>query len=132
MGWSIDPTGLSDLLLALHQRYPGLPLAITENGAAFPDEVSADGKVHDTDRIEYLHAHLSAVLDAMAAGADVRGYFVWSLMDNFEWAYGYDRRFGIVRVDYETQERIWKESAYWYRDLVRSGRLASVEAVRAP
>jgi beta-glucosidase len=126
MGWNIEPGGLRDLLSSLHERYPRLPLAVTENGAAFPDEVDAEGRVHDRDRIEYLRAHLAAVRDAMAAGADVRGYFVWSLMDNFEWAYGYDRRFGIVRVDYQSLERSWKDSAHWYRDLARTGRLPSL------
>jgi beta-glucosidase len=100
---------------------------ITENGAAFDDVVAPDGRVHDEERVSYLHGHLDAVGEAMDAGADVRGYFVWSLMDNFEWAYGFHRRFGIVRVDYETQERIWKDSAYWYRELLLTGALPPVE-----
>jgi beta-glucosidase len=127
MGWNIDPSGLTELLVGLSRTYPGLPLMITENGAAFDDEVSEDGRVHDEDRVSYLHGHLGAVLDAMDEGADVRGYFVWSLMDNFEWAYGFHRRFGIVRIDYETQERIWKDSAYWYAELVRTSALPPVE-----
>ena len=84
---------------------------VTENGAAFDDGSRADGQVHDDRRIDYLHGHIDAVGEAIDAGADVRGYFVWSLLDNFEWAYGYDRRFGIIRVDYDTQERTWKDSA---------------------
>jgi beta-glucosidase len=116
MGWSIDPTGLTELLLRLHRDHPAVPLMITENGAAFDDRVDADGRVHDQRRIDYLRDHLAAVGRAMEAGADVRGYFVWSLLDNFEWAHGYSKRFGIVHVDYDTQERTWKDSAHWYRD----------------
>ncbi|WP_088290058.1 GH1 family beta-glucosidase [Kineosporia sp. A_224] len=118
MGWSIDPSGLEDLLVRLHRRAPGLPLMITENGAAFPDVVSADGAVHDADRTAYLDGHINAVGRAIERGADVRGYLAWSLMDNFEWARGYDQRFGIVRVDYDTLERTPKDSALWYRDVI--------------
>ena len=117
MGWNIEPQGLVDLLLDVHERYPSVPMAITENGAAFDDEVSADGRVHDADRVAYLHDHIDAVGEAIERGADVRGYFVWSLMDNFEWSYGYDRRFGVVRVDYDTLERTVKDSGRWYREL---------------
>jgi beta-glucosidase len=116
MGWSIDPTGLTELLLRLHRDHPGVPLMITENGAAFDDLVDPDGRVRDQRRVDYLREHIAAVGRARAAGADVRGYFVWSLLDNFEWAYGYSKRFGIVHVDYKTQERTWKDSAHWYRD----------------
>ncbi|MEU8361653.1 GH1 family beta-glucosidase [Nonomuraea sp. NPDC048882] len=123
MGWNIDETGLTELLLRLHRDYPGMPTMITENGAAFPDPVSADGLVHDADRVDYLHRHLSAVNEAIAGGADVRGYFVWSLMDNFEWAHGYAKRFGIVRVNRDTMERTWKDSAHWYRDVVAANKL---------
>ncbi|MFY1577502.1 GH1 family beta-glucosidase [Verrucosispora sp. WMMD703] len=123
MGWNIEPAGLTELLLRLHREYPDQPLMITENGAAFDDVVSPDGTIHDDRRIDYLHRHIAATHDAMAAGADVRGYFVWSLLDNFEWAYGYDRRFGIIRVDYETQQRTWKDSAHWYRRLTTTNRL---------
>ncbi|MEV6249782.1 GH1 family beta-glucosidase [Streptomyces sp. NPDC051742] len=114
MGWTIDPTGLYDLLMAVSRSHPGLPLAITENGAAFPDAPTADGQVRDHGRIDYLHRHLAAVHQAVADGADVRGYFLWSLLDNFEWAYGYDKRFGAVHVDYATQLRTPKASARWY------------------
>ncbi len=127
MGWNIEPQGMTDLLLELHGRYPDQPLMITENGAAFDDVVSADGRVHDEDRVSYLSRHLEAVGKAIDAGADVRGYLVWSLMDNYEWAYGYHRRFGIVRVDYDSLERTWKDSAYWYREVVRTSSLPPVE-----
>lgn len=121
MGWNIDPSGMTDMLMGIHERYPGLPMMITENGAAFDDVVTPDGRVHDDRRVDYLRRHIEAVGAAMDAGADVRGYFVWSLMDNFEWAYGFSRRFGVIRVDYDTLERTWKDSAYFYRDLARSG-----------
>jgi len=131
MGWNIDPQGLTDLLVGLRDRYPTLPLAVTENGAAFDDVPSEDGRVHDERRVAYVHDHLEAVGRALDAGVDVRGYFVWSLLDNFEWAYGYDRRFGIVRVDYDTLERTPKDSALWYREVLRAGGLVPVaEAAR--
>ncbi|WP_448631599.1 GH1 family beta-glucosidase [Cellulomonas soli] len=128
MGWNIESDGLVELLLGLAERYPSVPLAITENGAAFYDTLSADGRVHDRDRVDYLHDHVDAVGEAMDKGADVRGYFVWSLMDNFEWAYGYDRRFGIVHVDYDTLERTVKDSARWYRELVRTRTIPTPES----
>ena len=127
MGWNIEPAGLTELLVGLHDRYPGVPLLITENGAAFDDVVGPDGRVHDARRVAYLHDHIEAVGAAIDAGADVRGYFVWSLLDNFEWSWGYDRRFGIVRVDMDTLERTWKDSAYWYRELVRTNRLPPID-----
>jgi beta-glucosidase len=120
MDWVVDATGLTELLLRLHRDYPELPVMVTENGAAFADQIGADGRIPDQDRIDYLHDHISAVAAAVAAGVDVRGYFVWSLMDNFEWAHGYSKRFGIVYVDYASQARIWKDSAFWYRDLIAS------------
>lgn len=121
MGWNIDPSGLTELLLRLHTDYR-LPLMVTENGAAFDDVRSADGEVHDPQRIAYLHDHLGALARARAQGADVRGYFVWSLLDNFEWAFGYERRFGIVRVDYDTLERLPKDSYFWYQRLIEHHR----------
>lgn len=121
MGWRVEPEGLTALLLRVHRDYPGVPMVITENGAAFDDVVDGD-RVHDPDRLDYLHAHIAAVHDAMAAGADVRGYFVWSLLDNFEWAWGYSKRFGIVHVDYPTGRRTIKDSGYWYRDFIAAGR----------
>jgi len=117
MGWPIVPNGLSRLLARLAADYPEVGLLITENGAAF-DDVVEDGRVHDTRRTEYLEGHLRAVRDAIAEGADVRGYLVWSLLDNFEWAEGYRRRFGIVHVDFATQRRLLKDSALWYREVI--------------
>ncbi|HEX7949982.1 MAG TPA: GH1 family beta-glucosidase [Candidatus Limnocylindrales bacterium] len=127
MGWNIEPAGLTELLVGLHDRYPNVPLLITENGAAFDDVVSPDGRIHDRQRVAYLHDHIEAVGTALDAGADVRGYFVWTLMDNFEWSWGYDRLFGIVRVDRGTLERSWKDSAYWYRELARTNRLPPID-----
>ncbi|WP_049578223.1 GH1 family beta-glucosidase [Streptomyces sp. SBT349] len=118
MDWEMVPEGLTKLLVRLHEEY-GLPLVITENGAAFDDVAEAGGAVHDADRTAYFADHLRAVGAAREAGADVRGYFAWSLFDNFEWAYGYDKRFGIVRVDYDTQRRTVKDSGAWYRDTIR-------------
>ncbi|WP_329068001.1 GH1 family beta-glucosidase [Streptomyces sp. NBC_01429] len=123
MNWPVDPSGLYDLLTHYSREAPGLPLMVTENGAAYDDKPDADGVVHDPDRIRYLHGHLSAVRRAIADGADVRGYFLWSLMDNFEWAYGYGKRFGAVHVDYETQRRTPKSSARWYARLAATGEL---------
>ena len=121
MGWRIEPASLTELLMAVHRDYPDLPLLITENGAAFDDEVSEDASgaaVHDGDRIDYLRHHLGAALDAIDAGVDLRGYYVWSLLDNFEWSYGYAKRFGIVRVDYPTGRRLPKDSARFYADVI--------------
>ncbi|KRC63051.1 beta-glucosidase [Agromyces sp. Root81] len=126
MGWNIDPSGLEELLVSLSERYPELPLMVTENGAAFPDVV-VDGPagpgVHDPERTDYLRRHFTAAHRAMARGVDLRGYQVWSLMDNFEWGYGYSKRFGIVRVDFDTFERLPKDSALWYAELIRTRRL---------
>ncbi|UPK73723.1 GH1 family beta-glucosidase [Nocardioidaceae bacterium SCSIO 66511] len=118
MGWSIDPRGLTDLLLRVHRQAPAVELLVTENGAAYDDRVDGDGRVHDPMRVEYLARHIAAVGDAIEAGAPVGGYFVWSLLDNFEWAYGYTKRFGIVYVDYDDQRRLPKSSARWYADLI--------------
>jgi len=123
MGWNIEPDGLYEILTALDNAHEGLPLMVTENGAAFPDVVAEDGQVHDAARVDYLHRHLDAVARAVEDGADVRGYFVWSLLDNFEWAYGYAKRFGIVRVDYDTQVRTPKDSARWYAQVAATGEL---------
>ncbi|AUI62748.1 GH1 family beta-glucosidase [Amycolatopsis sp. BJA-103] len=116
----IVPHGLRDLLVGFQERYrEGLPpVYITENGCSFDDVVAEDGHVHDQERIDFLHSHLVAVREAMDAGVDVRGYFVWSLMDNFEWSKGYQPRFGLVHIDYETQKRTPKDSFGWYRKLI--------------
>jgi beta-glucosidase len=126
MGWNIDPSGLEQLLLAVHAEFPGQALMITENGVAFADEVTTDATgtaVHDADRIDYLRRHITAAHQALEKGVDLRGYFAWSLMDNFEWGYGYSKRFGIIRVDYDTLERLPKDSASWYAELARTHRL---------
>jgi beta-glucosidase len=122
MGWNVAPDALEELLLRLSRDYPGTPLLVTENGAAFPDTV-VDGRVHDVARQDYIERHLAATIAARDAGADVRGYLVWSLMDNFEWGYGYSKRFGIVRVDYDTQERIVKDSGRRYAELIQTRQL---------
>lgn len=119
MGWEIYPQGLTELLTRLKADYPNLPpVVITENGAAFADQLR-DGRVQDAGRVQYLQTHLDALRRATQAGVDVRGYFAWSLMDNFEWAYGYEKRFGLVYVDYPTQTRVLKDSAHWYREFLR-------------
>jgi len=117
-GWPVVPSGLHDLLLLQRKRYGAAlpPIYITENGCSCHDEPAHDGAVHDPDRIAFLDGHLRAVHQAMADGVDVRGYYVWSLLDNFEWAEGYHQRFGLVYVDYETQARIPKDSYRWLRD----------------
>ncbi len=122
MDWEVNPDGLRDLLLRLTRDYPNLPpVYITENGAAYEDEV-VDGRVDDHERWAYIQAHIDAVAQAIEQGADVRGYFVWSLLDNFEWAWGYEKRFGLIHVDYETQERIPKLSARNYAALIAEAR----------
>ncbi len=123
MNWVIEPAGLTELLVRLHRDYPDTPLVVTENGAAFDDAVAADGAIHDSDRVAYLDGHAGAVHDAIAAGVDVRGYYLWSLMDNFEWIWGYSKRFGIVRVDFTTQERTVKDSGRWYQRVIATNGL---------
>jgi len=118
MGWEIYPQGFSDLLISLNEKYSLPPVYITENGAAMPDNI-IDGKVKDEDRIAYYQSHLNAVDTAIESGVDIKGYFAWSLMDNFEWAEGYLKRFGIVYVDYQSQQRTIKASGYAYRDLLK-------------
>jgi beta-glucosidase len=118
MDWPVDADGLYEVLTRLRDELPGTPLLVTENGAAYDDYADPAGQVHDPERIAYLRAHLEAVHRAMAAGADVRGYFLWSLLDNFEWAYGYSKRFGLVHVDFASQRRTPKDSARWYADVV--------------
>ena len=122
MGWNIAPDGLETLLLDLSARFPELPLVITENGAAFADEV-VDGRVHDEKRVDYLQRHFVAAHRAIEKGVDLRGYLVWSLLDNFEWGYGYSKRFGIVHVDYDSLVRTPKDSALWLSELVREKRI---------
>lgn len=120
MDWEIVPESLYDLIIRLRKEYTRIPIYITENGAAFNDRITKDGKVHDNRRIDYLRKHFKKVVELNQKGADIRGYFIWSLMDNFEWQHGYSKRFGIVFIDYQTQKRILKDSAIWYRDLIQS------------
>ena len=113
MDWEVHPDGLLDVLRVVEERAPGLPTYVTENGAAYEDTVGVDGVVHDEERRAYLEQHIGACADAVRAGLPLRGYFIWTLLDNFEWAWGYTRRFGIVHVDYATQARTPKASAHW-------------------
>lgn len=124
MGWTIDPTGLTELLVRIGRNYPGVPLMVTENGASCADVVR-DGTVDDIDRIDYLREHICAVGEAIAAGVDVRGYFVWSFLDCFEWNAGYEWHLGLVHVDRDTMRRTVKRSGYWYRGLIRQFRMSA-------
>jgi beta-glucosidase len=117
MDWEVYPRGLTDLLVRMNQDYRLPPIYITENGGAFKDKL-VDGQIHDADRTSYLAAHIGAVADAIMQGVPMQGYMVWSLLDNFEWASGYAKRFGIVHVDYATQKRTLKDSALWYRQFL--------------
>jgi beta-glucosidase len=119
MGWEVDALGLTETLTRVARDYPAIPLYITENGAAYVDTVTAEGTVEDTDRVGYFDAHFRACHDAITAGAPLRGYFAWSLLDNFEWAWGYTKRFGMVRVDYDTQERTVKASGHRFREVIK-------------
>ena len=118
MGWEVYPAGLSAVLTRLNSEYELPPLYITENGAAYTDGRRHDGSVHDPERIAYIDSHIEAVARAIAEGVPVSGYFVWSLLDNFEWGHGYSQRFGLVYVEYSTLERVPKQSYRWYRDFI--------------
>ena len=126
MDWEVQPDGLRRLLVRIHDDYLSTwgapPMYVTETGAAYVDRL-VDGRVDDPERLAFLDSYLRAVRDAMAEGVEVGGVFVWSFLDNFEWAYGYDKRFGIVHVDYDTQRRTPKSSALWYADVARTGEL---------
>lgn len=117
--WEIYPPGIYDLLVRLHEDYGHPNLIVTENGMPAPDPLTPDGQVHDEDRIRYLRDHMAQVHRAIQAGVPVSGYFVWSLLDNFEWVYGYSRRFGLIYVDFDTKERILKDSARWYSQVIK-------------
>lgn len=135
MGWEVQPEGLTRVLTRMQAEYTGpagVGLYVTENGAAYDDVADSAGHVQDRDRTDYLSQHLRALHDALDAGVDVRGYFVWSLLDNFEWAHGYGKRFGIVRVDYETLARIPKASARWYSAVARTGTVPAGEPAAEP
>ncbi len=124
MGWEVHPQALRRLLNRIRKDYPEVPpLYVTENGAAYEDLVTQAGRINDTKRLEYLRRHIEQVALAIEDGVDVRGYFAWSLLDNFEWAEGYDRRFGIVHVDFATQERRIKDSGLWYAETARSNKI---------
>ena len=125
MGWEVYPEGLYELLTQLERDYELPPVYISENGMACADTVSADGAIHDPRRIAYIEQHLDALSRAMGEGVSVRGYFHWSLMDNFEWAKGYSMRFGLIHIDYQTQQRTFKDSALWYRDYIQRERFGA-------
>jgi beta-glucosidase len=118
MGWEVYPQGLYELLTRVHRDYGPLPLYITENGAAFPDQLEKDGTVNDARRIKYLQTYLHETWKALEEGVPLKGYFVWTLMDNFEWAFGFSKRFGLIYVDYPTQKRYLKNSAHWYKKVI--------------
>ena len=118
MGWGIEPDGLRQMLVTLNRQYTKVPLYITENGAAFHDYMDPEGGVDDVERISFLDSHLRAAQRSLAAGVDLKGYFVWSLLDNFEWAHGYSKRFGLIYVDYATRRRTPKASFRWYREVI--------------
>ena len=117
-GWEVWPEAIHDVIMQIWNEYH-LPIAITENGSSYQDVVE-DGRVHDAQRTSYLRRYLTQVARAMGEGADVRGYHVWSLLDNFEWTFGYDQRFGIVHNDFETQKRTVKDSGRWYADVIKN------------
>jgi beta-glucosidase len=118
MNWEVYPQGLTDLLVRLHRDYAPPALFITENGAAYDDEWDGGDQVHDPERQHYLVTHIEAIARAIEVGAPVQGWYVWSLMDNFEWGEGYSKRFGLVYVDFPSERRIIKDSGYWYRDFL--------------
>ena len=130
-GWEINPSEFRDVLLELHERYQCPPIYITENGAYFDDVLSADGKVHDANRVAFLEGYIKAMQEARERGVDIRGYFVWSLLDNFEWACGYRPTFGLVKVDFNTQKRIPERFLFLVPRLISSSiKPALVEADR--
>ncbi len=128
MGWEVYAQGLEDILVRVHEDYAPRSILITENGSAWNDTVDVDGSVNDDERAEYLETHIEACAGARRRGAPIDGYFAWSLLDNFEWAYGYDKRFGLVRVDYDTQQRTIKSSGRRYAEIVASHAAASLAA----
>src|SRR5262249_30492130 len=130
-GWEIYPEGLTRILLWVKDRYGPLPLYVTENGCALDDTVSAAGRVEDPVRARHFPAHPLAVRKAMDQGADIRGYFAWSLFDNYEWSSGYSKRFGLVHVDFATQKRTPKASAEFYREVIRTDGALLEEALRS-
>ena len=130
-GWTVEPAGLHDLLVRLSKEYTSAPLYVTENGASYHDYVDPEGRVKDPERVDYLRGHIAAMHQAIGDGADVRGYFCWSLLDNFEWDDGYSQRFGLVWVDYGTQQRIPKTSAQFYGEIARTNQMVTGEEQEA-
>ncbi len=130
MDWHVAPDGLRDTLIELNRTYAPREIVVTENGAAYPDTVDQDGGVRDAARVDYLARHVAAAAEALEAGVPLTGYHVWSFLDNYEWSLGYTRRFGLVRVDYDTQRRTPKDSARWYQRLIDAG--VGSFAVRLP
>jgi len=127
MDWEIAPQGLVDILKRLSADTEGqLPIVVTENGAVYDDVVTPEGEIHDDERLDYVQKHIQACQQAIAEGVDLRGYYIWSMLDNFEWAFGYDKRFGMVHVDFETLKRTPKKTAYWYRDFIKNSTTGSV------
>jgi beta-glucosidase len=129
MEWEVYPQGLEDILVRVTDDYSPQKIYVTENGSAWVDKPDDDGFVDDDQRAQYLESHVEACAGARRRGAPVAGYFAWSLLDNFEWAYGYDKRFGLVRVDYDTQERTVKTSGQRFTDLVARHRASAAEVV---
>jgi beta-glucosidase len=125
MGWPVEPAAFNEILTRMHKRY-GLPIYVTENGTAYADKPAPDGRVSDEPRIAYLKSYTAAMFEAMAAGVDVRGYFVWALLDNFEWSSGYSERFGLVYVDYPTQRRLPKDSFRWFAEQAKASSASAV------
>jgi beta-glucosidase len=124
MDWGINPMGLKTEVVNIKDHYGNPVLYLTENGCAVADVPDGEGFVDDRDRIRYLQAHLGALHQAISEGANVRGYFVWSIFDNFEWERGYSKRFGLVRLDYRTQRRIPKQSAHWYSNVIKQNAIS--------
>jgi len=126
MDWEVYPSGLFDVLVRANKHYGFKHIYITENGAAYADEIAPDGRVHDARRVAYFYKHLQEAWRAIAAGIPLDGYYAWSLMDNFEWSHGYTKRFGLIYVDYETQQRYLKDSAYYYRDVIKANAVLEI------
>jgi beta-glucosidase len=132
MGWEVSPDGLERMLVRVAEDYAPQRVLVTENGAAYADTVTPEGAVHDAERTAYLEAHLDACARAVRRGVPLEGYFAWSLLDNFEWAYGYDKRFGLVHVDYATQARTVKDSGRRYAEIIRAHRQAVADRGTVP
>jgi len=120
MGWEVFPDGLANILTRIYREYGPVPLVVTESGAAFDDHWDGNGNIHDQQRVDYLRAHIQTVAQVMRQGVPIKGYIVWSFLDNFEWSEGYRKRFGLVYVDYLTQRHIIKDSGHWYASFVAS------------